>query len=160
MLGTQKRDRCSWVVWAEDGKYPHLIVELLSRSTAAVDRGLKKQLYQDVFRTPNYIWFDPETLEFKGFHLADGQYHELTPNVQGWLWIQSLELFLGIQGRQLRFFTPDGTLILLPEEGERQRAEQEKQRAEAAEAELERLREELRFSRGEAAPMRKNPKQE
>lgn len=140
VTGTEKRDRRSWIVWAEDGKYPHLIVELLSRSTATVDRGLKKQLYQDVFRTPNYVWFDPETLEFKGFHLADGEYHELTPNDQGWLWIQAVELYLGIHERKLRFFTPEGTLVPLPEEEERQRAE-------VAAAEVERLREELRLLR-------------
>jgi len=40
-----------------DGKYPNLIVEILSDSTAAIDRGLKKQLYQ-AFRTPDYFWFD------------------------------------------------------------------------------------------------------
>jgi Uma2 family endonuclease len=44
VLGTQKKDRKSWVVWQEDGKYPNVIVETLSSSTTAVDKGLKKSL--------------------------------------------------------------------------------------------------------------------
>ena len=69
VLDTERRERKSWVVWAEGGKYPNFILEVLSDSTAQVDRGLKKQLYQDVFRTPDYFWFHPYTLEFKGFKL-------------------------------------------------------------------------------------------
>ena len=53
------RERQGWVVWQENGRYPDVIVELLSASTAAVDRGVKKDLYEQVFRTPNYFIFDP-----------------------------------------------------------------------------------------------------
>lgn len=35
-----------WVIWEEDGRYPNLIIELLSNLTASADRGLKKDLYQ------------------------------------------------------------------------------------------------------------------
>jgi Uma2 family endonuclease len=59
---TQKHPRKSWVVWEEDGRYPDLIIELLSESTADIDRTLKKALYQDRFRTPEYFWFSPDTL--------------------------------------------------------------------------------------------------
>lgn len=102
-----------------------------------------------MFRTLNYFWFDPESLEFKGFHLVNGNYQELAPNEQDQLWSQSLELYLGAHERKLRFFTPEGSLVPLPEEEECQRAEQERQRAEVAkaevaEAELERLRKQLR----------------
>ena len=56
---TQKQPRRSWVVWEEDGKYPDLIIELLSPATAESDKTLKKTLYQDRFRTPGYFWFSP-----------------------------------------------------------------------------------------------------
>jgi Uma2 family endonuclease len=144
VLGTERKPRNSWVVWEEDGKYPNIIVELLTNSTADKDRGLKKQIYQDTFRTLDYFWFDPNSLEFKGFHLLDGIYEELPPNPQGWLWSQQLQLFLGIHQRQLRFFTPEGELVPIPEEtaiaeqqradAEQQRADAEQQRADAAEA--------------------------
>jgi Uma2 family endonuclease len=63
---TTPEPRKSWVVWEEDGKYPDLIIELLSDSTAEVDRKLKKQLYQNSFHTHEYFWFSPDTLEFQG----------------------------------------------------------------------------------------------
>lgn len=144
---TEKRERRSWMVWAEGGKYPDFILELLSDSTAKVDRGLKKELYQDTFRTPEYFWFHPETLEFKGFRLQFQQYQELQPDDRGWLWSEELQLYLGILDGRLRCFTADGALVIQPEEAEqaeRQRAEQaeaqlaaERQRAEQAEAQLE-----------------------
>lgn len=143
VLGADKTERKSWMVWQEGGQYPNVIIEILSRSTAKVDKHDKKQLYQDVFRTPNYFWFQPNTLELKGFHLLDGQYEELQPNTQELLWVQQLDLFLGVHERRLRFFTPDMELIPTANERadqERQRADRERQRAEELSQELERLR--------------------
>ncbi len=77
---------------------------------------MKKQIYQDIFRTPDYFWFDPDSLEFQGFQLMGGQYQAIEPNEQGWLWSQQLRLYLGIEHNQLRFFTPQGKLVLTPEE--------------------------------------------
>ena len=147
VLGAENRPRRSWVLWEEDGVYPHVIVELLSDSTASVDRGAKKQLYQNTFRTPEYFWFDPHSLEFEGFVLMAGLYEAIAPNEQGWRWSQQLQLFLGIYEGQLRFFTPEGELVPTPEESsdaERQRAEAERQRAEAERQQKERLAAKLR----------------
>ncbi len=161
VLGVERKPRNSWVVWEEDGKYPNVIVEILSPTTADNDRGLKKQIYQDTFRTPDYFWFDPETLEFKGFHLVEEQYQELQLNENGWLWSQQLGLYLGIHQSQLRFFTAAGQLVPTLEETaeqqgqraeqerqraeqERQRAEQERQRAERERQRAERLAQKLR----------------
>lgn len=105
VLGTERKPRKSWTVWEEGGRYPNIIIELLSDSTAATDRGLKKEIYQDIFRTPDYFWFDPHSLEFQGFHLVDGAYQALDFNDQGWLWSQQLQLFLGVHGGRLRFFS-------------------------------------------------------
>lgn len=144
VLNTEDKPRKSWVLWEENGKYPNIIVELLSNSTAQTDRGLKKQIYQDTFRTPEYFWFDPESLEFQGFELLRGTYRQLQPNEQGWLWSEQLELYLGIHEKKLRFFTGEGQLVPTPEEAvidEQKRANQEQQRAEQAEALLARYRE-------------------
>lgn len=116
VLGTERKTRKSWVVWEENGKYPNVIVEILSNKTAETDRGLKKTIYQDTFRTPDYFWFDPYTLEFAGFHLVDGTYQAIEPNDLGQLWSQQLGLFLGIYQQQVRFFTPEGKLVATPEE--------------------------------------------
>ncbi|MEO0457464.1 MAG: Uma2 family endonuclease, partial [Cyanobacteria bacterium P01_A01_bin.114] len=112
---------------------------------------LKKELYQDVFRTPDYFWFDPETLEFKGFHTVDGRYEPLQPTNQGLLWSQQLGLYLGLRERKLRWFDADGQLIASQEEKaeqEHQRAEQERQRADQAELELAKLKAELEAREG------------
>ncbi|WP_375511765.1 Uma2 family endonuclease [uncultured Nostoc sp.] len=155
VLGTEKKDRKSWVVWQEDGKYPNVIVEILSSSTTAVDKGLKKQVYQDTFRTPDYFWFDPVTMELQGFHLVDGKYQEIQTTTDGRLWSQQLELYLGVYEGKLRFFTTENQLILSSEELAEQerlraeqaeeRAQQAEERAEQAEQEIARLREALRI---------------
>ncbi len=134
-MGTERKPRKSWVVWEEDGKYPNLIIEILSNSTGDTDKGLKKQIYQDIFRTPDYFWFDPETLEFAGFHLLDGEYQPLVPNPQGCLWSQQLGLYLGVYQEKLRFFTSGGELISTPQEV----AQQEKQRSDRLAAKLREL---------------------
>ncbi|MBD2431404.1 MULTISPECIES: Uma2 family endonuclease [Fischerella] len=147
VLGTERKPRKSWVVWEEEGKYPNLIIELLSSSTAATDKGLKKQIYQDIFRTPEYFWFDPNNLEFAGFILVGGTYQPIEPNPQGWLWSQQLNLFLGVDQEKLRFFTAEGELVPTPEEvaqQEMQRAEQEMQRAEQEKQRSDRLAAKLR----------------
>ncbi|MGK7930058.1 MAG: Uma2 family endonuclease [Microcystaceae cyanobacterium] len=146
VLGVERKPRTSWVVWEEDGKYPHVIVEILSKSTADTDRGLKKEIYQEIFRTPNYFWFDPKTMEFKGFELIRGKYEEITPNEQGWLWSEQLGLYLGVYQSQLRFFNPQGQLVPTLEESserDRKRAEQEKQRAEQEKQRADRLTQKL-----------------
>ncbi|MBV8888011.1 MAG: Uma2 family endonuclease [Chroococcidiopsidaceae cyanobacterium CP_BM_RX_35] len=132
--------RQGWVIWEEGGRYPDVIVELLSASTVEVDKGSKKKLYEQVFKTRDYFVFDPFAADsLEGWHLnLDRGYEALRPNEQGWLWCQSLGLWLGIwQGmveddtaEWLRFYDVAGNLILLPEEAERQRAEQERHRAE------------------------------
>lgn len=142
VLGTKRQPRKSWVVWEEGGKYPNLIIEVLSESTATTDRQLKKEIYQDIFRTPNYFWFDPDTQEFAGFHLLDGRYEVIDPNSQGWLWSQQLQLYLGTQAGLLRFFSADGQLIPTGEEAAvlaQQQAEQEALRAERLAAKLREL---------------------
>jgi Uma2 family endonuclease len=130
VLGADPKPRRSWTVWHENGTYPNLIIELLSDSTAEVDRGEKKSIYQSVWRVPEYFWFDPLTLEFQGFHLLDGTYQPIAPSSQGWLWSKELGFYLGIEDQALRLFEANGRLVPLPEEEATQRAEQ-------AEAELQ-----------------------
>ena len=114
--GTEKRPRRSWVVWEEGGRYPDVIIELLSTSTEKTDKNLKKALYQDRFRTPEYFLFSPEALTLTGYRLVNGQYEAIAPNPYGHLWSQALELSLGVQNDQLRYFTAEGNLVPTPEE--------------------------------------------
>jgi Uma2 family endonuclease len=135
VLGTERKTRKSWVVWEENGKYPNFILEILSPTTANTDREYKKELYQNTFRTPDYFWFDPYTLEFAGFHLVDGEYQPLEQNQQGHLWSCQLGLYLGIYQGLLRYFTPEGELVPTPEET----AEEETKKSERLAAKLREL---------------------
>ncbi len=160
VLNTEKYPRKSWVVWEENGQYPNVIVELLSTSTAKTDRGLKKQIYQDTFRTPNYFWFDPHNLEFQGFRLISGAYQAIEPNSQGHLWSDQLGLCLGVLDGQLRFFTAEGELIPTPEEFgtlaqqqseiSQQQAQEAQQQAEVAQQEAQEAQQQAQEAQQEA----------
>jgi Uma2 family endonuclease len=144
---TERRPRKSWVVWEEGGQYPDLIVELLSPATAKTDRSLKKVLYQDRFRTPEYFWFSPDTLEFEGYRLVGQHYEAIAPNDAGWRWSDVLGLFLGVQNETLRYFHPSGELVPTPEEAAEAAqlaAETAQLKVQAAQERTARLTEQLR----------------
>ena len=136
-----KRRTC-WVVWEEDGRYPDVILEILSPSTRKVDREVKKQLYAEVFGTEEYYLLDWDTKQLEGYDLLKGVYHPKSPNEQGWLWSDKLGLWIGFwQGSYihqeetwLRFFNPEGELVLTGEEWA-QRALAQEQMALATEQE-------------------------
>lgn len=173
--GVPRGERKSWVVW-EQGKAPDVVIELLSVSTTAADKGEKMQVYQDLMRVPEYFWFDPFHPEDRaGFHLSDGVYQPIDRDDQDRLVSRILGLTLvlwtgvyrGIAGTWLRWATLDGAL--LPTDAEaahtvaaqerlrakqaNQRAEQESQRAEQesqrAEQESQRAEQERRTAEHE-----------
>ena len=135
------KQRQGWVVWEENGRYPDVIVELMSPSTAKVDKTTKKTIYERTFKTPDYFIYDPfEPTSLQGWRLdANLRYQQITPDERGWLWCQSLGLWLGtwegIIDREtsvwLRFYNPEGNLVLLPEEAANQKADEAVQQAEA-----------------------------
>jgi len=150
VLGVPKGERLSWVCW-EEGKTPDVVIELLSGSTASIDKGKKKAIYQNQLHVPEYFWHDPfNPQDWAGFQLQAGTYKPILPDDRGRLVSQVLQLALvqwlgtykGIETTWLRWTTLEGDLLPTAEERERQRAEAERQRAEAerqrAEAERQR----------------------
>ena len=127
--------RQGWVVWEEGGRYPDVIVELMSSSTAEVDTGVKKTIYEQVFKTRNYFVFDPfNPNSLQGWHLdANQRYQPLEPNEQGWLWCQTLGFWLGTwEGTidrepavWLRLYDQAGNLAPLPEEAAEQQGREQ-----------------------------------
>lgn len=154
-----RRIRKGWVVWEEDGRLPDVIVELLSDSTAEVDRRDKVELYSKVWGTREYFLYDPDTKILEGYRLAGQTYRPLTLDAQGRLWSEQLGVSLGLwhgvyEGKTydwVRLFRPDGSLVPSEAEAERQRADEEYQRAEAErqKADAERLRAEAERLRAE-----------
>ena len=158
VLGTdRRRHRNSWVVWEEGGKFPDLIIELLSKSTRANDLGVKKQIYQDVFRTPEYYVFDPEKGDLLGFGLVNCRYERRAPDERGWLWSECLGHYLGVHDGQLRLFTRQGEIVPTGvERGLQAKAAEERARGEAQRAEAAEERARGEAQRAEAAEERAN----
>lgn len=135
--------RQKWVVWDEEGRYPDVIFEFLSPSTRRADQTTKKTLYEQTFKTREYYWFDPfDPREFQGWHLdLDHGYQAMTSDTRGWHWSPVLQLWIGRwegtyrrdQTTWLRFYDPEGRLVLTS----RERAEAAQQQAEAAQQQAE-----------------------
>jgi len=158
-LGVPQGERLSWVCW-EEGKTPDVVIELLSPSTAAFDKGHKRQIYQEQLHVPEYFWFDPfQPDDWAGFQLQGGNYQPITPTSEGMLVSSVLQLALvrwlgpyrGVEATWLRWADLDGHLLPTAAEQERQRAEQahqraeqERQRAEQERQRAERLAQRLR----------------
>jgi Uma2 family endonuclease len=153
-----------WATWLEGGRYPDLIIELTSPSTAEEDRTAKKALYEGTFRTREYFLHDPETHRTEGWRLDPGQrYQPIVPDARGWVWSETLQLWIGLWEGTYgevteptiwpRFFTHEGELVALESDAQRQRADAERQRADAERrrAEAERQRAEAERQRAEAA---------
>jgi Uma2 family endonuclease len=145
-----RRERKAWVSWEESGRLPDVIVELLSPSTARIDRTVKKDLYARDFRTPEYFLYEPDTHRLEGFRLMGDLYQPILPDQHDRLWSQQLGLALGLwEGEEIgeestwvRLFDTNRLIPTADEraDAERQRADAERRRADAAEAELKRLR--------------------
>ena len=163
-------ERRYWAVWEQDGRYPDVIVELLSPTTAREDLTAKKDLYEKTFRTPDYYCFDREANGLLGWTLEHGQYQSLKPNDAGRLWCGELGLWLGtwqgvFQGLDrlwLRFFYDDGTAVPTNEEFALDEAEDERQLAlsERRRAEAERRRAETERQRAETERQRAQAEQD
>ncbi len=154
-----ERERDAWIAWEEGGRLPDLIVELLSPSTAAYDRGGKKRLYEETFKTSEYFLYAPQGPTVEGLRLLDNSYQPIAGSAEGRLWSRELEAELGVwhgeyegvTGNWLRLFHPDGRLVPTEAERERQHAEEERQRTaqERQRAEQERQRAEKADQRAE-----------
>ncbi|MBI4602909.1 MAG: Uma2 family endonuclease [Planctomycetes bacterium] len=119
-----QRPRDAWIVWEEDGRYPNLIVELLSPTTAENDLGPKKVLYERTFKTPEYFCLDRETSKLQGWRLGEPGYLPVTPDRDGRLPSRELELSIGlwagiyqnISATWARLYDSAGTLVPTAEE--------------------------------------------
>lgn len=159
VLGGESRGQTKWVAWEEGDRLPTLVIEFMSTSTEVRDRGKKFCIYRDVFKTKDYFLVRPETLSMEGYQLTRGHYLAANPNSEGWYWIDSLQLLLGVHDGWLRFKTSTGDLLTTGlelaqqerarAEQERARADEERARADQSEARLQELEAELSRLRGQ-----------
>ena len=132
------RNADNYKVWKNGGQMPAFIIEYTSIKTKAADYGSKFTLYEQVFKTPEYIVFDPRQSvlrlkrRLRGYRLnASGQYEpipmEPTPLCRERLYSEQLGLYLETHGIELRFFDPKAGAYLRTfdeEAADRQREEQ------------------------------------
>lgn len=141
------RERKSWVVWEEDGRTPDVVIELLSASTEAEDRGRKKRVYASL-KVREYYLYDPLTEWIEGYRLEGSVLVPLQRRPDGDYDCVTLGLRLGVAegvyhshtGRYLRWKTADGALLATGDELEAVA----RARADTAEARAERLAARLR----------------
>jgi hypothetical protein len=141
-----------------EGSFPPFVLEVVSPNSTTRDQVEKRRAY-NMMAVREYALFTPReegpsTLE--GYRrAASGAFGRWAPDAQGRLWSAVLGLHLVVQGRLLQAQTPEGRLLLTPEQAEfaRQRAETERLRADAerqrSEAELRRAQEEIERLRRE-----------
>ena len=150
------RERRKWEAWNEGGRYPNVIVELMSPSTASIDLGSKWELYAATFRTPEYFCYDPLARRLYAWRLGNGHYTPMQADENDRFWSTQLEAWVGVADSEylglrtiwLRLFDHDGSLLPTTAEAARQEADQAQRRAQAelrrAEAERQRADSELR----------------
>jgi Uma2 family endonuclease len=168
-----RRERLSWVAWEEGGRLPNVVVEIVSQSTEREDRGRKKDIYESVWRLPEYFLFEPFGAVLEGWELdpETRRYVKKVPDARGDLRVLQMNMALGVRplacysvpAPSLRWILPDGTPLPTHEEmaeasraeAEAQRAEAEAQRADAdaqrAEAEAQRAEADAQRARADAA---------
>jgi Uma2 family endonuclease len=174
VLDVERKVRKSWVAWEEDGKLPDVVVEVTSPSTEHVDRGDKMRIYAQIWRTPAYFIFDPESEKLDGFALdtARRAYVPLAVDANGDFVVGPLGLHIGLRPtryrehdrRFVRWIDAEGKALPTaqeraererePAEHERERAEHERERAEHERERAERERERADALEGELRALR------
>lgn len=142
VFGVPKHERRTYKLWEENGKSPDVIFEVSSESTSLEDEGSKKVICRRL-GVSEYFLYDPEQayLEppLQGFRLVNGRYQPINPATNG-LYSQQLNLYLQLDGKQLRLIDAQtGERLLSPAEAQAARRQAEAELADLR-AELETLR--------------------
>ena len=133
-----------------DGDPPVIVMEFLSHtpggeySVKSTYPPGKRFYYEQILQVPIYVIFEPKGGTIEVFLLEENgvySYYPCEPNEDGLFWLEAVSLFLGVwegthferTGYWLRWWSPEGEMLLWGEElteQERQKAEQERQKAE------------------------------
>ncbi|WP_437943221.1 Uma2 family endonuclease [Sorangium sp. So ce281] len=150
VLDTERRERKSWVVWQEGGRTPDVVIELVSPSTEAIDRGEKMRTYAKLLHVAAYYLFDPLSgvMEAYALDMASRSYTVAPPDADGTFPCPPLGLKLGVrrgvyQGLEadwLRWLDGEGRVLSSAEEDARAAREQARSAAEQARAAAEQAR--------------------
>src|SRR5438105_1274114 len=123
--------RDSYKAWEEGGRMPDVVFEITSKKTRREDVQIKRPLYEQVLRVPEYFQFDPTgdylRPRLQGFRLAPEGYAPLEM-VEGRLHSERLGLDLVQESERLRLYDPTAAEWLLSPEELAERLDQEARR--------------------------------
>ena len=110
VLGVEKKERRSYLVWEEGGVVPAFVVEVASDSTDRRDATSKRATYEQM-GVREYWRFDPLGVLIReglqGWRLGGGRYERVrATRADGWHRSEALGLELRAEGRLLRFWDP------------------------------------------------------
>lgn len=152
LLGVQEQRVWGTFDVAEEGARPALVIEIVSPSSTETDRSGKRDEYEAV-GVPLYVLVDavglrdPAPLRLIAYRLGATGYEVMPPDERGWLWLEPVRVWLGVEHGRPRCYDEAGQPIPDYLEQAAARAEAET-RAAAAEARVRELEAELRRLRG------------
>jgi Uma2 family endonuclease len=157
------REHRDWSTFhvGQEGTRPSLVVEITSPATRTNDLEIKVDLYYRV-GVQWYVIVDREergggivAVHLLGYQRGDSGFVEMTPNERGWLWLEAVGAWLGIESNQAVCYHPEGTRIRTHAELTEQVAAEVRARLEAEQrAEVERRIAAEARARAEAAEQR------
>jgi Uma2 family endonuclease len=154
VFGVRRGRRSSFDVAAE-GKSPALLIEIASPSTGNLDRQTKLEEYH-LIGIPFYFIIDQrfvrrrQILRLLGYRYTPAGYEEIEPNERGWLWMEPVRAWIGLDGDRPVCYDESGELIAGYDELDaklsetRAHAQAESAAREAAEARIRELEATLR----------------
>jgi Uma2 family endonuclease len=160
LFGVREPKNWSTFYVAEEGAQPVLVVEVTSPETRSTDIVNKLDEY-DLAGVPLYVIVDlverrgQSTPRLFGYRQTEAAYTALAADARGWLWLEPLRCWLGVDGENVVCYDESGQpigdyLTLRAERDEAQaRAAGEAQARAAAEERVRALEEELRRLRGQ-----------
>ena len=139
-FGVSKKQRRIYQIWNE-GKPPDFVLEYSSSNTYRRDLNEKKDLYAEIGIT-EYFLYDAERRllpePIMGYRLVDGKYVPISPDADGSVYSETLNLELRLRGEELGFYDITNEQWLeTPAEAATIRAEQEATARQQAEAKAE-----------------------
>ena len=98
---------------ADEGTRPTLIIEVTSPETRRIDVTEKVAHYARA-GVPCYVIVDSvprrgqTELQLRGYELVGTTYAPLAPDARGWLWLDAVQVWLGIQDNEVYAYDQDG----------------------------------------------------
>lgn len=144
ILGVRKQQKWTTFHVAEEGVRPELVVEVTSPSTWTIDLQDKREIYAKA-GVPFYVIVETDRrtgtrpLRLLGYALTEGCYAEIAADEREWLWLETVQLFIGIRGDKVECYDAEGNRMESYTEVKSARAEAES-RIQELEDELRRLK--------------------